>query len=128
MALKTANAICFHAEHDLIVLAYIFPDWLVNFDSMRIVIDTYRPWTHWPQAISIANMARKPDILEEFGKRVRKLRLESGWSQEKFAHQCELDRTYVGGVERGERNIALKNIKKMADALGVSLAELLNGI
>ncbi len=73
-------------------------------------------------------MAKKRDILEDFGKRIRELRTERGWSQEKFANQCDMDRTYVGGVERGERNIALRNIKKMADTLGISLSDFMEGI
>ena len=70
----------------------------------------------------------KKDILEAFGDRVRELRKEAGWSQEEFADQCELDRTYVGGIERGERNLALRNIQKVADALGLTIAELMEGV
>ena len=47
-----------------------------------------------------------------------------GLSQEKFAAKCKLDRTYVGSVERGERNIALRNIEKIAKALKVSISDL----
>lgn len=65
------------------------------------------------------------EIKLAFGKRVRSTRLECDLSQEKLAHICELDRTYVGGVERGERNISLVNIHKIARALGVSPKELL---
>ena len=72
-------------------------------------------------------MAKK-DILEAFGDRVRELRKEAGWSQEEFADQCELDRTYVGGIERGERNLALRNIQKVADALDLTIAELMEGV
>lgn len=72
-------------------------------------------------------MAKK-DILEAFGDRVRELRKEAGWSQEEFADQCELDRTYVGGIERGERNLALRNIQKVANALGLTIAELMEGV
>jgi len=63
-----------------------------------------------------------------FGARVRELRLEMGLSQERFAAKCKLDRTYVGSVERGERNIALRNIEKISKALGKSVAELMNGL
>jgi len=70
-------------------------------------------------------MAKKRDILKRFGTRVRELRLEKELSQEKFAAKCGLDRTYLGGVERGERNIALRNIEKIAKALGKSIAELM---
>lgn len=73
-------------------------------------------------------MARRADILERFGQRVRALRKEQGYSQEAFAAACELDRTYVGGIERGERNVALRNIKAIAHTLGISLAELMTGL
>ena len=61
-----------------------------------------------------------------FGKKVRELRLKKNLSQEKLAAEAGLDRTYVGGVERGERNIALVNICKIAAALGVRPSELLD--
>ncbi|MFN3152911.1 helix-turn-helix domain-containing protein [Bremerella sp.] len=73
-------------------------------------------------------MATKADILVRFGKRVRELRTERGYSQEAFADACELDRTYVGGIERGERNLALRNIERIAETLGISLAELMEGL
>jgi transcriptional regulator with XRE-family HTH domain len=59
------------------------------------------------------------DILEGFGKRVRERRVKIGISQEKFAAKCKLDRTYISGIERGKRNLSLRNIKIIADALGV---------
>jgi transcriptional regulator with XRE-family HTH domain len=59
------------------------------------------------------------------GARVRRIRQENGMSQEALALACDLDRTYVGGVERGERNISLVNIHKIARALGVPASELL---
>ena len=63
-------------------------------------------------------------IQQRFGQRVRELRKEKGFSQEALALACDLDRTYIGGVERGERNVSLLNIQKIADALGVSAREL----
>jgi transcriptional regulator with XRE-family HTH domain len=60
-----------------------------------------------------------------FGLRLRNIRKQKGFSQEGLALACGLDRSYVGGVERGERNISLINIKKIADAIGVSARELL---
>ena len=69
-------------------------------------------------------MPKKRDILKRFGSRVRELRLEMDLSQEKFAAKCDLDRTYLGSVERGERNIALRNIEKIAKAFKISLSEL----
>ena len=59
-----------------------------------------------------------------FGRRVRALRTEKQLSQEALATACDLDRTYIGGVERGERNVSLVNIQKIASALGVPVREL----
>lgn len=73
-------------------------------------------------------MGKGEDILIRFGRRVRELRQEQGLSQEAFAHVCELDRTYVGGIERGERNVALRNIEVIAKALNLPLSELMKGI
>ncbi len=64
-------------------------------------------------------------ILTLFGERVRVLRQARGLSQEALALAAGLDRTYIGGVERGERNISLLNIQKIAQAFGVSPADLL---
>ena len=70
-------------------------------------------------------MPKKRDILKRFGARVRELRLEMKLSQEQFAAKCNLDRTYLGSVERGERNIALRNIEKIAKAFQISISELM---
>lgn len=59
-----------------------------------------------------------------FGARIRAIRLEKGFSQEEFAEECGLHRTYIGGVERGERNISLDNVFKIATALSVQITEL----
>ena len=66
-------------------------------------------------------------IKENFGKRVQKLRKQSGLSQEKFALLIDMDRTYFASVEAGRRNISICNIKKIADGLGVLLALLVSG-
>lgn len=62
--------------------------------------------------------------LKRFGQRVRALRKAKGFSQEDFALEIGLDRTYMGGVERGERNLALLNIAKIAKGLHISVAAL----
>jgi transcriptional regulator with XRE-family HTH domain len=73
-------------------------------------------------------MNGETDILRQFGLRVRELRKAMGFSQEAFAAHCGLDRTYVGGIERGERNVALRNIAVIAKALGITVSELLQGL
>lgn len=73
-------------------------------------------------------MARPNDILARFGKRVRELRAGLGLSQEAFAARCGLDRTYISGIERGLRNVSLRNIETLAKTLGVSIAQLTEGL
>jgi len=69
-------------------------------------------------------MNNKDDILILFGNKVSKLRKERGLSQEKLAFKSDLHRTYIGMIERAERNITLLNIEKLAKGLGVSIDEL----
>lgn len=68
------------------------------------------------------------DILKRFGNRVRELRKSQGYSQESFAAECGLDRTYLGGIERGERNVALRNVAVIAKALKIPISELAKGL
>jgi len=68
------------------------------------------------------------DPKELFGKRVRELRATKNMSQEALADEAGLHRTYMGSVERGERNISLENIVRIARALRVPPRELLTGI
>jgi transcriptional regulator with XRE-family HTH domain len=68
------------------------------------------------------------DILQRFGQKVREKRNALGLSQEAFADKAGLDRTYISGIERGKRNVALRNIEAIAKALGISLAELMEGV
>ncbi|MDQ2808756.1 MAG: helix-turn-helix transcriptional regulator [Chloroflexota bacterium] len=63
-------------------------------------------------------------FLINLGLRVRQLRRAKDWSQEELAHQCGLHRTYIGGVERGERNISAVNLLRIATAFGISISEL----
>lgn len=65
------------------------------------------------------------EILKVFGKNVRSLRIKNGLSQEELAELSGLHRTYVGSVERGERNISVINISKIARALNVAPSALL---
>ena len=68
------------------------------------------------------------DIRVRFGKTLRQRRNKLGVSQEAFADMCELDRTYIGGIERGERNVALVNIERIAKTLRISISELFRGV
>lgn len=68
------------------------------------------------------------DIRIRFGKVLRRRREKLGVSQEAFADMCQLDRTYIGGIERGERNVALVNIEKIAGALQIPIAKLFRGV
>lgn len=70
----------------------------------------------------------KSEILITFGNRIRKLRLEKNWSQEKLAEKTGFHRTYIGMVERGERNPSLKNINVFAEAFGITIDDLLKNI
>ena len=73
-------------------------------------------------------MHRDDPVLAAFGNRLREFRKEKGFSQESLALEAELDRTYVSQTERGERNISLINIVRLARALGTSAQELLKGV
>lgn len=64
------------------------------------------------------------EILEVFGKNLRKYRTNLGVSQEKFAEMCGLHRTYISDIERAQRSISLSNVQKIADALGVKTYKL----
>lgn len=75
----------------------------------------------------MGNYSKKPpDPKALFGKKLAQLRKELGWSQEQLALESGLARSYVGGVERGQRNIALLNICRLAETLGISPSVLLD--
>jgi len=69
-------------------------------------------------------MSKKCPELIKLGRRVRELRIKKGFSQEAFAYEINLDRTYVGGIERGERNIAAINLIRIAKGLNVEVGDL----
>ena len=70
-------------------------------------------------------MNSKQNILIKFGERVREIRKEKGLSQEELAHKADLHRTYIGMIERAEKNITLINIEKIANALETEIITLL---
>ncbi len=68
----------------------------------------------------------KEELLIKFGERIKTLRKERGWSQEKLAEETGFHRTYIGMIERGERNPSLININVFAKAFSINISELLN--
>ena len=69
-------------------------------------------------------METKQIVLVNFGERVREIRKEKGLSQEELAYRANLHRTYIGMIERAEKNITLLNIEKIANALETSINDL----
>ena len=68
------------------------------------------------------NKQKVPELVL-FGEAVRRRRKELGYSQEAFGDACVIDRSYMGGIERGEHNLALVNILKIVNALGIQPSE-----
>lgn len=66
----------------------------------------------------------KKQVLIQFGNKVREKRLKSNLSQEEFARKAGVHRTYIGMIERAEKNITLTNIEKIARALGIEISDL----
>ena len=73
-------------------------------------------------------MERKNQSLVEFGKKVRSVRKEKKFSQEELAARADLHRTYIGMIERGEKNITLINILRISHALNIPASNLLESI
>lgn len=71
-------------------------------------------------------MITESEILKKFGEKVRQLRKQKDISQEELAHRADLHRTYIGMIERAEKNITLLNIEKIAKALDVKILEVFN--
>jgi transcriptional regulator with XRE-family HTH domain len=69
-----------------------------------------------------------PNLQEVLGSRIREFRLKQRFSQESFADHCGLHRTYMGGIERGERNLTMQTVLTVAKGLGLTMSELLSGI
>ena len=63
-----------------------------------------------------------------FGRRLRELRLEKGWSQETLANLAEIDRTYIPGIESGKRNVSIVVVEKLSSVFKMSISDLLKGI
>lgn len=63
------------------------------------------------------------DTKKQFGKKVKLFRIEKGWSQEKLALTADLDRTYIPSIEKGERNVSIEVIYKLAKALNIDVID-----
>jgi transcriptional regulator with XRE-family HTH domain len=68
------------------------------------------------------------DLQVILGKRIREYQSKKGFSQESFADHCGLHRTYMGGIERGERNLTIQTVLTVSRGLGLTMSELLSGI
>ena len=66
------------------------------------------------------------NIKSKFGGKIKEVRIEKGLSQEELASICHLHRTYISDIERGERNVSIENVEKIANALEINPSELLN--
>lgn len=69
-------------------------------------------------------MEEREALARQFGVLIRRLRLERGHSQETLGQACRIDRTYVGMIERGEVNVTLAMVVKLAGGLGISVVDL----
>jgi y4mF family transcriptional regulator len=67
-------------------------------------------------------------VLKELGNRIREKRKELGWTQEELADKADIDRSYIGGVERGERNLTFTMLCEICNALGCDVADLTKGL
>lgn len=73
-------------------------------------------------------MAARDPMLLTLGRHLRKVREDNGWSQEDLAYECDLHRTYIGAVERGEYNVTLLTLRRITDALGITLVDAMQGL
>jgi XRE family transcriptional regulator, regulator of sulfur utilization len=84
-------------------------------------------WTENKRTPTICQM-QAPDYRKRLGNRIRQLRDRKGWSQEEFADLCAINRSYMGRIERGELNLTLDSLAKVAKGLDMSVTALLKGI
>jgi transcriptional regulator with XRE-family HTH domain len=68
------------------------------------------------------------EVHKRLGRRIAELRRQGGFSQEAFAHECGFHRSYMGAVERGEKNLTLASMNRLAKTLKMSLAEMFKGV
>lgn len=102
------------------------PNHFVTYSACHYIAWPHKGQIRMLMTLHFDNDVMEYDPLQLFGRHLAKLRKARGWSQEKLALESQLARSYVGGIERGQRNIALVNICVLADTLGVAPAEMLN--
>jgi transcriptional regulator with XRE-family HTH domain len=68
------------------------------------------------------------EVQKKLGKKIAELRRKRGFSQEDFAHECQFHRSYMGALERGEKNVTIQVLVRLTRALKISLAELFKGV
>jgi transcriptional regulator with XRE-family HTH domain len=83
---------------------------------------------HWLEVRERKPKEKNKAVQQALGQRIRELRSKKGWSQEGFADICGLHRTYMGSIERGERNLTIVSILTVAQHLGMTLSQLLTGL
>ena len=94
---------------------------------MRYLSDGY-PYVCRPKGRLSSKLSGVDDLLKRLGERIRQLRAERGWSQEQFADVCGVHRTYMGHLERGEKNVSFSSLTRVANALQINLADLFAGL
>ena len=92
------------------------------------IYGTQRGWTDSRLQFTLLGVDAGKKALRKLGNRIRDLRRERGWTQEEFALEVSLARSYIGGVERGERNLSFINVARIAGALDVSISDLCEGV
>ena len=90
--------------------------------GMLLIVCRRKVYGNYCQEVSYSPAEKR--FLAELGSRIRQLRTAKDWSQEEFAYRCGLHRTYIGSIERGERNISAINMKYIAEALDASISDL----
>lgn len=94
--------------------------------SVKWICGYYSPWTYRHHLLTISGV--KPEPLETLGLRIRERRKSIGWTQEELADNADIDRSYIGGVERGERNLTFNILCQICRALDCDVASLTKGI
>lgn len=94
---------------------------------MKVTLDRaglYRAWTRVDATPNVGGMQDANKIRKQLGRRVRALRIDRNWSQEELAHQSGLARSFTGAIERGEKDVCLATLVKLANTFGIPLVGL----